>query len=182
MRVFFTADQHFGHEKIIEHTVRQYSDVNEMNEAMVLAWNNVVKPKDLVYHLGDFIWGNPDEAMYWIGQLNGNIYSMMGNHDMRWWKQVETLYPTRTGVLSYQRDIVHLSKKGRKTRQTITMCHYPLMSWPGRLKGSWHLYGHVHGAFARTSKTMDVGVDTKLMDGKPPEPYSFDEIKHLLVV
>lgn len=34
-KVFFTADTHFGHENIIGHDNRPYSNVDEMNEAII---------------------------------------------------------------------------------------------------------------------------------------------------
>ena len=53
MNTFFTSDTHFGHNNIIEYCKRPYTSVEEMDAALEKNWNEVVKPDDLVYHLGD---------------------------------------------------------------------------------------------------------------------------------
>jgi hypothetical protein len=53
-QVWFTSDTHFGHTNVIKYSGRPFADVNEMNEKLVLNWNAIVKPGDVVYHLGDF--------------------------------------------------------------------------------------------------------------------------------
>jgi calcineurin-like phosphoesterase family protein len=49
-----------------------------MNWEMTSRWNSVVKPDDLVYHLGDFSMGQPGK---YIQHLNGKIVLIKGNHD-----------------------------------------------------------------------------------------------------
>jgi hypothetical protein len=57
---FFTSDHHFGHASIVAYCGRPFRDVDEMNEAMVAAWNSRVTHADTVYHLGDFAWRHPE--------------------------------------------------------------------------------------------------------------------------
>ena len=52
--IFVTADHHFGHANIIEYTNRPFASVEEMDAALIAAWNERVTDYDLVYHLGDF--------------------------------------------------------------------------------------------------------------------------------
>jgi calcineurin-like phosphoesterase family protein len=78
--VFFTADLHFDHKNIIEYCQRPYKSVQEMNEALIANWNDVVNKGDEVYILGDFSLSTknlPDIAT----QLNGHKYLIPGNHD-----------------------------------------------------------------------------------------------------
>jgi len=56
MQIFFTGCTHFGHANIIKLANRPFSDVGEMNEALVERWNARVQPGDRVYHLGDVAW------------------------------------------------------------------------------------------------------------------------------
>ena len=55
--IWFISDTHFNHEGIlgfkdyIGKPVREFANVNEMNEAMMDNWNSVVKPNDVVYPL-----------------------------------------------------------------------------------------------------------------------------------
>src|ERR1017187_8378616 len=63
MATWFTADQHFGHKRIIELSGRPFGSVEEMNEAVVDRWNAVVAPDDLVWVLGDFALGRIGESV-----------------------------------------------------------------------------------------------------------------------
>mgnify|MGYP001387686297 CR=1 FL=1 len=53
MTVWFTSDTHFGQQRTLELSRRPFKDVAEMDNTMVKNWNNLVSPKDTVYHLGD---------------------------------------------------------------------------------------------------------------------------------
>ena len=52
--IFFTSDTHFNHKAIISYCSRPFESVEEMNDRLIDNWNQVVKPNDTVYHLGDF--------------------------------------------------------------------------------------------------------------------------------
>jgi hypothetical protein len=51
-----------------------------MDEAMVRAWNERVKPTDKVYHLGDVVINR--KAMKTLARLNGDKVLIRGNHDI----------------------------------------------------------------------------------------------------
>lgn len=55
-RVWFTADQHFGHANVIKHSQRPFSSIEEMDATLIKNWNRCVKKGDDVFHLGDFAW------------------------------------------------------------------------------------------------------------------------------
>lgn len=79
MKYWFTSDTHFGHANIIEYCNRPFKDVDDMENKIVKNWNKVVKPEDVVFHLGDFIFrGKPSEIKK---KLNGKIILIKGNHD-----------------------------------------------------------------------------------------------------
>ena len=75
-RVFFTADTHFGHRKVIE--FRPYATVEEHDRDLFARWNATVKPADTVWHLGDVYFREGWQA---LGHLNGNKKLVLGNHD-----------------------------------------------------------------------------------------------------
>ena len=80
-RVFVIADTHFGHKKVcsFESKTRPFSSVEEMNEEMVYRWNHVVKAHDIVWHLGDVLFG--EHSFEILARLNGVKKLVMGNHD-----------------------------------------------------------------------------------------------------
>jgi calcineurin-like phosphoesterase family protein len=52
-----------------------------MDDGLITLWNNVVGPKDSVYHLGDFGLGPKDRLKEICQSLNGFKYLIRGNHD-----------------------------------------------------------------------------------------------------
>lgn len=91
MRVWFTADTHFGHGNIIKYCVRPFKGVEDMEKVLVKRWNERVKNGDTVIFLGDFMFkrgkgvgqseGSMNDFNHYKDQLNGDIVFIRGNHD-----------------------------------------------------------------------------------------------------
>lgn len=79
--IYFTSDSHFWHNNVIKYCNRPYETVEQMNEDMVKKWNNVIKPDDEVYHLGDFSLAFRSVEIY-SNRLIGKKYLIPGNHDV----------------------------------------------------------------------------------------------------
>lgn len=79
--IFFTSDTHFGHGKSFLFEPRGFSSVEEMNETIIENWNKVVKPGDIVYHLGDTMLSDNTCGLECFKRLNGQIFLIYGNHD-----------------------------------------------------------------------------------------------------
>ena len=169
---FFTADHHFNHAGIIEHCNRPFKNVWSMNEFLIEGWNSVVGNGDLVYHVGDFAWGQGKgfgikgvEEI--LGALNGQIILIPGSHDK----------PARK--LAHRFVKISPLEEITENGQLIVLCHYAMRVWRGSHYGqSWHLYGHSHGRLPGIGLSMDVGVDTK----EGFLPYSFDEIAEIMKI
>jgi len=85
--VFLVSDTHFGHAGVCRFTrtdgvtkLRPWDSAEEMDEAMVAAWNERVRPQDKVYHLGDVVINR--RAMKTLSRLNGDKVLIRGNHDI----------------------------------------------------------------------------------------------------
>lgn len=78
---FVTSDHHFGHARISELAGRPFSSVDEMNAVMIERWNALVKPDDVVLHLGDLALGPIEQSVSLTAQLNGTRLLVPGNHD-----------------------------------------------------------------------------------------------------
>lgn len=85
--VFLVSDTHFGHTGVCRFTrsdgvtkLRPWTDPAEMDEAMVKAWNERVRPNDKVYHLGDVVINR--KALNIMHRLNGDKVLIRGNHDI----------------------------------------------------------------------------------------------------
>ena len=97
MTIFFTSDTHFDHANILTFQradgtpLRPFANVDEMNETLIARWNEVVRPSDHIYHLGDVTMAR-GKATTHIDQimrrLNGHKRICLGNHDQlasRWY-------------------------------------------------------------------------------------------------
>lgn len=146
--VWFTADTHFDHARIIELCKRPFANVEEMNKTMVERWNALVKPGDIVHHLGDFAFGK--QHLSWLGRLNGNKFFVEGNHDEYFVGELR-----RFGLIGQMSAYRQISVNGQK----IVLFHYGMRTWHHDLRGTWQLYGHSHGGLPPLGKSCDVGVD-----------------------
>lgn len=149
MNTFFVSDTHLGHKNIIKYCNRPFYSVEQMDEMLICNWNSVVRPNDIVYHLGDFSFGDPAKYLY---RLNGKIHLVKGNHDHRYKDNVFL----ENGVV-WVKDMYEL-----KTFDVpIVLCHYAMRVWARSHYGAWMLYGHSHGKLPddKTKLSIDVGVD-----------------------
>jgi len=160
--IWFTADHHFGHKSIIKYCNRPFDNVNEMDNIMIENWNSVVNELDMVYYLGDIVFGNREKFDEIISRLYGNIKIIPGNHDWKWLKdwdryfdymQPKSLSGIGVDVIEPLYDL-HYNKN-----ELIVLCHYPLATWNKSHYNSYHLHGHSHGKFSYEGKIYDVGVD-----------------------
>jgi calcineurin-like phosphoesterase family protein len=78
--IFFTSDQHFFHERIIDYEKRPFQTPEQMNGYMLQKWNSRVSKKDKVFFLGDLCIPSQKYSEI-IAMLNGYKIMIMGNHD-----------------------------------------------------------------------------------------------------
>jgi len=159
--VWFTSDTHFFHENILRYCNRPFRDVTEMNDVLVKNWNETVPEDGVVFHLGDFAFGDSHEWNDILSRLNGRIYLILGNHDM---KHIKQGFMKRFAYVTQQMTI-------RVGGQSIILNHNPFLAYGGAYRNVWQLFGHVHsGPRSHTGldlprlKTLftfqyDVGVD-----------------------
>ena len=148
MTTFVTSDTHFWHKRIIPYCARPFTSVERMNEELIRRWNQKVKYKDTVYHVGDFSFGGEDLVSEIVSQLKGTIVLILGNHDRKstiWWNKV--------GIKE-----VH---KGRLTVCNYILSHYPIPSEEMLFSnGCINLHGHLHSQKIKSDKKhICVGVD-----------------------
>lgn len=85
--VWIVSDTHFGHEGVCRFThndgvtkIRPWEKAEEMDEEMVSLWNDRVRPKDKVYHLGDVVINRKSLSL--LNRLHGDKVLIRGNHDI----------------------------------------------------------------------------------------------------
>lgn len=89
--IWVISDTHYNQPDILTfydfkgRRVRDFNSVEEMNERIIEGWNSVVKPQDIVYHLGDVFYDRTREDRIkfetdWR-RFNGHKRLIVGNHD-----------------------------------------------------------------------------------------------------
>ena len=166
--IFFTADTHFGHERLLTLGAgRPFACAEEMTEALIERWNARVRRSDRIYHLGDFSFLPQSDTATVIDRLNGQLHVIQGNHD----RTLDSGHIQRR-LASYQQ-----YKELRIGTQRLVLFHFPVLSWHHAHRGSWHLHGHCHGTLPEDPAIprMDVGVDCTGF-----APISFEEVAERL--
>lgn len=203
----FLSDTHYDHGNIIRYSSRPFLNDQEkkwqadkvkfkpcedsirwMNREIVSKINEVARPQDYLWHLGDVAWHGKRMAAEFFKALQcKNIILVWGNHDE----------PDFADLIPHQLARPRLDKKKLGDEQTILPCydqlfaivdgqgihmnHYPHDSWEASHKGVWHFYGHVHGNMNDRHKrnpgwglSLDVGVDSHNF-----YPWTMDELRKL---
>lgn len=161
--IWFTADTHFDHANVIRYCNRPFSSVQEMNGVLIANWNEVVKPQDTIYHLGDFSLSGSRRAHELISKLNGYKILIRGNHD-----KGEAYYKSAGFAEYYTSTPAHPVEYGE-----FFLSHYPYWEcydhderkhkFADRMlhqRGNrWLLCGHIHEKWKRKGFCINVGVD-----------------------
>lgn len=172
--LWFTADTHFCHEKIIGFSNRPFASAAEMDKELIRRWNESIQDDGIVFHLGDFCLGSSSQWNDIMYRLKGTIFLILGNHDMR---NIKKDYMQRFEYVTQQMTI----KVGG---QSIILNHNPFLCYGGSYRDVWQLFGHVHsGPCSKAGLDIprlqhlfplqyDVGVDNN-----DYRPVSFAEVK-----
>ncbi|MFW6281194.1 MAG: metallophosphoesterase family protein [bacterium] len=162
------SDTHFDHKNILNFErpdgskVRPgFEDVHDMNNQMVERWNSVVKPNDMVYHLGDFTINRSVERLETlVNRLNGTKILIRGNHDHF---KTETLVKFFKDVYSVYDIYINDYR--------VIFSHYPLHESSIWADNMFNVHGHIHEKNLENKKYINVSVEQINYT-----PFSFDEL------
>lgn len=138
MSIFFTSDLHLGHQNVIRHDNRPFSNAVEMDKEIIKRWNSVVSPRDIIYILGDISWHSGDKNYELMLKLNGRKRLVLGNHDKYFLKNKKMLL--ENCIFESIKD----SDELRVDDNIFIMSHYPIHFYNHQYHGAIMLYGHVH--------------------------------------
>lgn len=185
--IWFTSDTHYGHKNIVSgvtswrtedgeipyDVVRNFPDIETMNDLMVDNINRNVEENDYLIHLGDWSFGGIERVSEFRERINcKNIVLMLGNHDHHIQRE-KSLQKLFTHVTHYE----ELAVTKKHDSHKFILCHYPIISWNDQRNGAYMLHGHQHlkgdSRFCdRQEKRMDIG-----LCGSPDfRPYHIDEL------
>lgn len=174
--IWFRADDHFYHNKVIAFCNRPFASLDEMHAHMIAEHNKRVNKKDHVYFLGDFSFSGTTKTTDILSKMNGYKILIKGNHDMAAHKMIACGF-------NEVHENIHFMLPGG---QTVFLSHFPYhpMSSYKNHDGiietqyeddgsdrrylhkrivddgsSWLLHGHVHEDWKINGRQINVGVD-----------------------
>lgn len=145
-RVFFTSDTHFGSERAMNLSRRSFISVKEMDDTLILNWNNEVASDDVVYHLGDF--GDLNIRPY----LHGKIHFILGNYETDALKENTDLEAQLHKCFA---SVLPHNTLTLKNGEPVYLTHKPSEC----KKNMFNLFGHIHGLRKVSTNGLNVGVD-----------------------
>lgn len=142
---WFTADSHYNHFNIIDHTRRPFWSWQDMNKVLIERHNSRVAPHHNVFIIGDFKFGANGSSVYDLcKELNGNKIFIRGNHD-------------KNNGLNVIMESAIIKTYGKM----ILLVHKPddaeLIMAGGGIDMAF--VGHVHGNWKFKKAMVNVGVD-----------------------
>lgn len=130
-KIYFIADIHFGHQKIINYESRPFESVDEMDGTIIQNWNEIIQEDDVVYILGDYSFYDFEHSKEITSQLKGKKYLVMGNHD----EEDESVYRQMGFVNAYRFPII--------LNNFWILSHEPV--YINKNMPYANIFGHVHG-------------------------------------
>lgn len=149
--IWFTSDTHYSHANILKfktddgEPLRTFDSVEHMNQTMEDNWNAVVKPDDIVYHLGDVYFGQGHEV---LPRLKGRKRLILGNHD-----NVKSQY-----VLNNFQKILMWRMF---PEFGILLTHVPVHAGSFEMKSLVNVHGHTHRYWVSTVNDANEKVNDK---------------------
>ncbi|MGL2324735.1 metallophosphoesterase [Oenococcus oeni] len=191
---FVTSDTHFFDAGLMNHPnfapARQnFFQVEDMNQAIIDAWNKVVSPIDTVYHCGDigifYKYGSKEEMLKILKQLHGNIIFVKGNHDSQDFFKYLAANNYRIENQQLKFSFHYVGAYFKYDHRQYFLTHYPLIF--GITPNSINLHGHIHHNSVDIKENINVGIDSADFDYFPTDrqpdfgaPLSMKQIEYLV--
>ena len=178
-KLWFMSDLHYNHENVIKFNRRPFENVKEMNWHIEQELITKVGPEDILFDMGDLFWKTDETTMKNVISLASpkEWYKILGNHDnynVYRKSYIGTLFTLLSDILE-----INVDHEGRNYR--LTLCHYPMISWNGKARGTLMIHGHCHGNIDNintesTDLRVDVGFDGALAKKTGSFLISFEDI------
>jgi calcineurin-like phosphoesterase family protein len=167
--IFFCSDHHYNQVNILTFKrsdgtpLRQFADIETMNETIIANHNSVVRPCDKVYFLGDVVMGTKASDLNFLSRMNGTKVLIKGNHDLC----------KPQAYLEYFKDI-----RGSHQFDGMILTHIPIH--PESLaRWGLNVHGHLHAnvVVRELSKIPDPRYFNVSLEQINYTPISLEEIK-----
>lgn len=150
MTLWLISDTHFGHENMysflradgVTRVRYPFPNAAEADVEMVRRWNEIVRPGDHVYHLGDV--AIRKEHLSIVKHLNGRKRLVLGNHD---------IYEVKHYLAAGFQKVF-----GCRVLDGVLLTHIPVH--PGSLhRFPLNVHGHIHEHDSPGDRYLNVSVE-----------------------
>lgn len=143
--IYFISDTHFSHQNILkfkssdDKLIRgsMFSSIEDHDETIIKNWNDMVKPQDKIYHLGDVFFGSQERFNSIHRRLNGQKRLLPGNHDPI--KFLSGKNPLNSQHYFQKIQLWRLFKD-----HNFIATHVPVHETTFRTSVDYNVHGHVH--------------------------------------
>ncbi|AMS01102.1 metallophosphatase [Bacillus phage AR9] len=153
------SDPHFGHKGILKYEeIRDFNNTDEMDEAIIKNFNDIVSEGDTVFWLGDMFFCKTERMKYIVDKLKKtrNIL-VLGNHD----NGVSKTKFKRFGFMPYR---MYQYKDLILTHEPLSEVNLKILSEYGITK---NIHGHVHSNIEGMNQDKYKCVSIECTDLKP---------------
>lgn len=159
MNIYFTADLHLGHNKILlyeKNRLDKYKDISIHDHKIIKTLNHYCNEGDILYILGDIGWKH---SLFSLKNIKATKVLIKGNHD----KESNKKYYEAGFAVILDQAIINLNKNIR-----VKLSHFPYDDLPHKNfdnmpmeEDMWLLHGHIHNKYKinLTRRTINVGWD-----------------------
>jgi len=161
---FLVSDTHFGHAGVCRFLredgtkLRPFDTPEDMDEFMIKAWNDRVKPNDKVYHLGDVVINR--KSLKTLARLNGDKVLIKGNHDIFALEDYTT----------YFRDI-----RGYHVMNGMILSHIPVHA-DSLARFGTNIHGHLHANRVMKDGVIDPRYHCVCVEHTDYAPILFEDV------
>lgn len=145
---WITSDWHLGEDRFKIMQRHGFTNAQDMIDKFVEYHNELVKPDDLVYVVGDVVNLNTPEFLHQVSKFNGRKILFRGNHDRVFSDEELSIYFEK---IYQEKEHLEVEIDGKK----CFIQHYPSES---NILG-FNLVGHIHTAWKVQLNMINIGVD-----------------------
>lgn len=165
--VYVMSDLHIGHKNVIDYDSRPFNSLDEMNESILEELCTKLKPEDTLIDLGDLFWSmNWNRCKEILDKIPARrFYKVLGNHDK------VNLYLGNQPILRYRfegvSETLEIKLKWEGEDYRMSMCHFPMLDWNHKYRGSMMVHGHTHGSIDELNESssdlrVDIGYSSEI--------------------
>lgn len=163
--LWFTSDTLFF--DVLDEEKNMFDYYEEKNEYIIEKWNEHIKPRDIVYHLGNFSKGDSKQTKQILDKLNGRINLIVGSED------------SNNNILGLRRSLASCNYRLEMSvnNYLLTLNHYPQSRWnKDNRSNSWMIHGFCRHKVPPEDGKLILDVGFVGFD----KPVHFDEVEDIM--